>query len=116
MEIKGSRSVVSDSWRPHGLQPPRLLPSMGFSRQECCSGLPVPSLHMSLGLENSRAASSPLVLPPSCVLLTVVTSHQETNAEEAVLQRVMKDTEKQTLTARSLINRCSPFLKFTLSE
>ena len=31
---KWSCSVVSDSWRPHGLQPTRPLPSMGFSRQE----------------------------------------------------------------------------------
>ena len=39
-----SRSVVSDSLRPHGLyvahQAP---PSMGFSRQEYWSGLPFPS-------------------------------------------------------------------------
>ena len=31
---KWSRSVVSNSLRPHGLQPTRLLQSMGFSRQE----------------------------------------------------------------------------------
>ena len=41
---KWSRSVVSDSLRPHGLyvahQAP---PSMGFSRQEYWSGLPFPS-------------------------------------------------------------------------
>ena len=40
-------SVVSDSLRPCGLQPTRLLcpwdsPSMGFSRQEYWSGLPFP--------------------------------------------------------------------------
>ena len=41
---KWSRSVVSDSLRPHGLQPTKLLPlSMGFSRQEYRSGLPFPS-------------------------------------------------------------------------
>ena len=35
-------SVVSDSVRPHGLQPTRLLPpSMGFSRQEHWSGVPL---------------------------------------------------------------------------
>ena len=43
-ESEVSRSVVSDSLRPHGLtvayQAP---PSMGFSRQECWSGLPFPS-------------------------------------------------------------------------
>ena len=37
---KGSRSVVSDSSRPHELQAPL---SMGFSRQECWSGVPLPS-------------------------------------------------------------------------
>ena len=35
----GSHSVVSDSLRPHGLQPPRLL-FMEFSRQEHWSGQP----------------------------------------------------------------------------
>ena len=38
---KWSRSVVSDSYWPHGLQPTP--PSMGFSRQEYWSGLPLPS-------------------------------------------------------------------------
>ena len=38
--VKGSRSVVSDSLRPHGHQAP---PSMGFSRQEYWSGLTFPS-------------------------------------------------------------------------
>ena len=37
---KWSRSVMSDSLRPHGHQAP---PSMGFSRQEYWSGLPFPS-------------------------------------------------------------------------
>ena len=37
------RSVVSDSLRPHGLQPTRLLCPWGFSRQEYSSGLPCPS-------------------------------------------------------------------------
>ena len=54
-------------------------------------------------------ASTPPVLTPSCVLLTVVISQQKTNAEEAVLQLEVKDTEKQKVTARSVINRCSPF-------
>ena len=36
-----SHSVVSDSLRPHGLQPTPL--SMEFSRQEYWSGLPFPS-------------------------------------------------------------------------
>ena len=36
-------SVMSDSLRPHGLQPTRLLCPRGFSRQEYWSGLPFPS-------------------------------------------------------------------------
>ena len=34
---------VSDSLRPHGLQPIRLLRPWDFARQECWSGLPFPS-------------------------------------------------------------------------
>ena len=36
---------LSDPQRPHGLQPSRLMenPSMGFSRQEYRSGVPLPS-------------------------------------------------------------------------
>ena len=37
-----SCSVVSDSLRPHGLQPSRLLCPWGLSRQEYWSGLPCP--------------------------------------------------------------------------
>ena len=37
-----SRSVVSNSLRPHGLQPTRLLCPWGFSRQEYWCGLPCP--------------------------------------------------------------------------
>ena len=37
-----SHSVVSDSLRPHGLQPARLLYPWRFSRQEYWSGLPFP--------------------------------------------------------------------------
>ena len=39
-----SRSVMSNSLRPHGLQPARLLCPWGFSRQEYWSGLPSPPL------------------------------------------------------------------------
>ena len=39
LQWKWSRSVVSDSLRPHGHQAPQ---SMGFSRQEYWSGLPFP--------------------------------------------------------------------------
>ena len=42
---KWSHSVVSDSWRPHGPQPTRLLHPWEFSRQEYWSGVPLPSLH-----------------------------------------------------------------------
>ena len=38
-----NRSVVSDSLRPHGLQPARLLCPWEFSRQEYWNGLPCPS-------------------------------------------------------------------------
>ena len=37
-----SRTVMSDSLRPRGLQPTRLLCSLGFSRQEYWSRLPCP--------------------------------------------------------------------------
>ena len=37
-----SHSAVSDSLRPHGLQPTRCLCPWGFSRQEYWSGLPCP--------------------------------------------------------------------------
>ena len=37
-----SQSLVSDSLKPHGLQPSRLLCPWGFSRQEYQSGLPCP--------------------------------------------------------------------------
>ena len=40
--VQFSRSVVSDSVKPHGLQPARLLCPWGFSRQEYWSGLPCP--------------------------------------------------------------------------
>ena len=38
-----SRSVVSNSLRPYGLLPTRLLSPWGFSRQEYWSGFPFPS-------------------------------------------------------------------------
>ena len=37
-----SRSVMSDSLRPYGLEATRLLSPWGFSRQEYWSGLPCP--------------------------------------------------------------------------
>ena len=41
---KGSHSVVSNPQRPHGPQPTRLPPSVGFSRQEYWSGVPLLAL------------------------------------------------------------------------
>ena len=38
--------VVSDSSQPHELQPTKAPPSMGVSRQEYWSGVPLPSLAM----------------------------------------------------------------------
>ena len=44
MKVKRESEVVSNPLRPHRLQPPSMAPpSMGFSRQEYWSGLP---LHM----------------------------------------------------------------------
>ena len=40
--VQFSHSVMSNSLRPHELQPTRPL-SMGFSRQECWHGLPFPT-------------------------------------------------------------------------
>ena len=55
-------------------------------------------------------------LPPAPGPASLLCPHQNTNAEEAVLHLVIKDTEKQALTARSLANGCPPLLRFTLSE
>ena len=52
---KGSRSVVSDSWWPHGLQPTRLLYPWDFSRQEYWSGVPLPSPDLLLSMPKSNS-------------------------------------------------------------
>ena len=70
---KGSRSVVPNSWRPHGLQPTRLPLSLGFSRQEHWSGLPFPSpVHKSEKWKGSRSvvsnSSQPHGLQPTRLL------------------------------------------------
>ena len=54
---KWSRSVVSDSSRPHGPQAP---PFMGFSRQEYWSGLPLPSLMNSIKRQKDRTLNDEL--------------------------------------------------------
>ena len=53
---KWSHSVVSDSSRPHGLQPTQAPVPVGPSRQEYWSGLPLPSP----GLTGRRLQSRPL--------------------------------------------------------
>ena len=53
--------VMSDSFRPHGLQPARLLCPWNFSRQEYWSGLPFPTLG---NLSHPRTESNSLV---SCI-------------------------------------------------
>ena len=60
-----SRSVVSDSLRPHGLQPTRLLCSWGFSRQEYWSRLPCPFLGdlSNPGIEPRSSALQAVSLP-----------------------------------------------------
>ena len=57
---KWSRSVVSDSQRPHGLHAAyQAPPSMGFSRQEYWSGVPLPSpMHESEQWKWSRSVVS----------------------------------------------------------
>ena len=53
-------SVVSDSVQPHRQQPTRLLLSLGFSRQEHWSGLPLPSpMHTCM---NAKSLQSCLTL------------------------------------------------------
>ena len=59
-----SRSVVSDSLQPHGLQPVRLLCPWGFSRRKYWSGLPCPPGHHSNpGIEPSCPALQADSLP-----------------------------------------------------
>ena len=63
-------SVMSDSVRPHGLQPARLLWPWGFSKQEYWSGLPYPpprdlpvlKINMLLSHEKTRRNLHCLVL------------------------------------------------------
>ena len=43
LRVSERPSVMSNSLRPHGLKPARLLLFIGFSRQEYWSGLPFPS-------------------------------------------------------------------------
>ena len=64
-----SRSVMSDSWRPHGLEPARFLCPRGFSRQEYWSGLPyspsgnLPNPGIKPGFPALQADSLPAELP-----------------------------------------------------
>ena len=65
---KWSRSVMSDPQRPHGPQLFQAPPSMGFSRQEYWSGLPLPSLFTQLACsktkQTSKRANSSLSVHP----------------------------------------------------
>ena len=69
--------VMSDSFRPHGLQPARLLCPWNFPRQEYWSGLPFPTPPdlPNAGIEPTSPAwqvdSSPLAPPekPICVYI-----------------------------------------------
>ena len=56
---KWSRSVMSHSKRPHGLQPNQAPPSMGFSRQEYWSGVPLPSPTYGISQQIGWACSLP---------------------------------------------------------
>ena len=58
---KWSRSVMSDSLWPHGYQAPA---SMGFSRQEYWSGVPLPSQTYSYLGTNLRKTKNTSSLPP----------------------------------------------------
>ena len=51
MKVKSESEVESDTVQPHGLQPTRLLmgESVGFSRQEYWSGVPLLSLERQQG-------------------------------------------------------------------
>ena len=55
---KWSHSVMSDSSRPHGLQPTRLLRPWDFSRQEYWNELPLPSLCVWINIYCAYAAIS----------------------------------------------------------
>ena len=88
-----SRSIMSDSFRPHGLEPTRLLCPWGFSKQEYWSRLPWPPLGdlPNLGIESRSPAlqidslpSEPLGKPKntglvSLSLLQWIFSTQESN-------------------------------------
>ena len=81
-----SRSVMSNSWRPHVLQPPRLLCPWGFSRQEYRSELPCPPHSGDLpnpGIEPrspTSQADSLLAEPPGKggkILCSQINEHSE---------------------------------------
>ena len=57
-------SVVSDSLRPHGLQHPQVLLSMGFSRQDYWSGLPCPP---PVGGGSSQPRAQTHIFCSSCI-------------------------------------------------
>ena len=62
---KWSRSVVSDTLWPHGLQTTRLLCPWDFSRQEYWSGMPSPSPGMHLNHFKNPSTPTPLSVEKS---------------------------------------------------
>ena len=83
-----SRSVLSDSLRPHGLQPARLLCPWGFSRQEYWSGLlcPPPGDLPYRGIESGSSAlqanSLPAELPGKPIFNDVQFQFMENDASK----------------------------------
>ena len=80
LECVLSTSVVSISWRPHGLEPARLFCPWGFSRQEYWSGLPCPPpgnlsdpgiKPMSHAATALQADSSQTPEKPECIHISV---------------------------------------------
>ena len=68
-----ARSVLSNSLQPHGLQPTRLLSSMGFFRQEYWSGLPFPP---EGGLPDAGTERSPAL---AGIFFTIWTTRKPNN-------------------------------------
>ena len=68
---KWSRSVIYDPQRPHGLAAHQAPPSMGLSRQEYWSGVPLPSPKVKLGVYKSLHWNIIMCSQPVCIYTTV---------------------------------------------
>ena len=93
-----SRSVVSDSLQPLGLQPARLLCPWGFSRQEHWSGLPCPSGNLSdpeidPGSPALQADSLPAELPgkPKETLFCTIRTSRSQDKPQLVVEVALLD-------------------------